>query len=65
MSFKTPSTPSVTKSPEATSPKYNMSGIANEVNAMRNRRGYLSTFFGRPEKGHAGRNYRSIFDKQV
>jgi hypothetical protein len=65
MSFRPTSTPAVTKSPVATSPQYNMSGVANEVNASRSRKGYLSTFFGRTEKGKAERNYNSIFQRQV
>ena len=53
-------TPAVIAAPKATSPKYNMSGIANELNAMKTRNGYLSTLFGRTERGTAGRDYSKI-----
>lgn len=46
-------TPKVLESPKATSPKYSLSGVENEVNAMKDRNGYLSTLFGRSERGVA------------
>ena len=48
-------TPSVIQSPKATSPKYNLAGVENEINASRNRQGYLSTLFGRSTNGVANR----------
>lgn len=64
MSFHTPSTPKVIESPKATSPRYDMSGVANELNAMKNRNGYLSTLFGRSERGvadtYSRRNKKSV-----
>ena len=65
MSFRSQvSTPAVVESPKATSPKYSLSGVENEINASKNRKGYLSTLFGRSETGVANpysmRNRRSI-----
>ena len=54
-------TPSVISSPVATSPKYSMSGMANEINSMKSKNGYLSTLFGHSERGTAGRDYSKIF----
>lgn len=63
MSFHSHSnTPSVISSPVATSPKYSMSGITNEINRARSQNGYLSTLFGRSTYGTADRTsnmYRS------
>lgn len=53
-------TPAVVPAPVAKAPKYNMSGIANELNAMKTRNGYLSTLFGRTERGTAGKDYSKI-----
>lgn len=56
MSFHSHSnTPSVVPSPVATSPKYSLSGIANEINRSKSKNGYLSTFFGRSKYGTADR----------
>jgi len=46
-------TPAIVSSPAATSPKFNLSGLENEVNASKARKGYLSTFFGRTSTGTA------------
>lgn len=62
MSFRTPSTPQVQQGPVAKQ-YLNTAGIENEINAARNRKGYLSTFFGRTEKGAAERDYSKIFSK--
>ena len=64
MSFKSPKTPAVIATTPATSPKYNLAGVENELNAMKNRNGYLSTFFGRSTGGVASqysmRNRKSV-----
>ena len=46
-------TPQVVEATPATSPKYNLAGTENEINATKNKNGYLSTLFGRSEKGLA------------
>ena len=53
-------TPAVVPATPAKSPKYSMSGIANELNAMKTRNGYMSTLFGRTERGTAGKDYSKI-----
>ena len=47
------STPAVIAAQPATSPKYSMSGLANEINQMKVQNGLLSTFFGRRKYGTA------------
>lgn len=49
------STPAVIAATPATSPKYSMSGIANEINKSKSQNGILSTLFGRSKTGFADR----------
>lgn len=55
-------TPAIVESPTATSPKYSMSGIANEINRSKSQNGLLSTLFGRSKYGTADRTSNAVHD---